>query len=44
MAKKKIVIGVISSDCHTVGNKIIHNKLEESGYYEIGRASCRERV
>ena len=32
MAKKKIVIGVIGSDCHTVGNKIIHNKLEESGF------------
>ncbi len=32
MAKKKIVIGVIGSDCHTVGNKIIHSKLEENGF------------
>jgi len=32
MTKKKVVIGVIGSDCHTVGNKIIHNKLEESGF------------
>ena len=30
MTKKKVVIGVIGSDCHTVGNKIIHNKLEQN--------------
>lgn len=33
--KKKIVIGVIGSDCHTVGNKIIHHKLEENGFEVI---------
>lgn len=32
MKNKKVVIGVIGSDCHTVGNKIIHNKLQESGF------------
>lgn len=35
MEKKKIVIGVIGSDCHTKGNKIIHHKLEESGFEVI---------
>lgn len=32
MVKKKIVIGVIGLDCYIVGNKIIYNKLEESGF------------
>lgn len=32
MKNKKVVIGVIGSDCHTVGNKIIHNKLQENGF------------
>ena len=32
MTKRKVVIGVIGSDCHTVGNKIIHSKLEENGF------------
>lgn len=32
MKNKKVVIGVIGSDCHTVGNKIIHSKLQESGF------------
>lgn len=35
MKNKKVVIGVIGSDCHTVGNKIIHNKLEENGFEVI---------
>ena len=41
MTRKKIVIGVIGSDCHTVGNKIIHNcqgireKCNEYGLNDI---------
>lgn len=35
MVKNKVVIGVIGSDCHTVGNKIIHHKLEENGFEVI---------
>lgn len=29
---KKVVIGVIGSDCHAVGNKIIHHVLEANGF------------
>lgn len=29
---KKVVIGVIGSDCHAVGNKIIHHVLENNGF------------
>ncbi|MGL4687855.1 MAG: methylaspartate mutase subunit S [Fusobacteriaceae bacterium] len=29
---KKVVIGVIGSDCHAVGNKIINHVLETSGF------------
>lgn len=29
---KKVVIGVIGSDCHAVGNKIINHVLESSGF------------
>ncbi|MDO4691003.1 MAG: methylaspartate mutase subunit S [Fusobacterium sp.] len=32
MKNNKVVIGVIGSDCHAVGNKIIHHKLEENGF------------
>ncbi len=32
---KKIVIGVIGSDCHAVGNKIIHHVLESNGFEVI---------
>ncbi|WP_373897483.1 methylaspartate mutase subunit S [Haloimpatiens sp. FM7315] len=32
MEKKTIVIGVIGSDCHAVGNKIIDYALTESGF------------
>ncbi|MGL4308453.1 methylaspartate mutase subunit S [Cetobacterium sp. SF1] len=32
---KKVVIGVIGSDCHAVGNKIIHHVLEENGFEVI---------
>lgn len=35
MQKKKVVIGVIGSDCHAVGNKIIHHVLEEKGFEVI---------
>lgn len=30
--RKKVVIGVIGSDCHAVGNKIIHHVLETEGF------------
>ncbi len=29
---KKVVIGVIGSDCHAVGNKIINHVLETNGF------------
>lgn len=29
---KKVVIGVIGSDCHAVGNKIINHVLENNGF------------
>lgn len=29
---KKVVIGVIGSDCHAVGNKIINHVLESNGF------------
>lgn len=32
---KKVVIGVIGTDCHIEGNKIIHKKLEENGFEVI---------
>lgn len=32
---KKVVIGVIGTDCHTVGNKLIHNKLKLNGFEVI---------
>ena len=32
---KKVVIGVIGSDCHAVGNKIIHHVLESNGFEVI---------
>ncbi|MGL4672384.1 MAG: methylaspartate mutase subunit S [Cetobacterium sp.] len=32
---KKVVIGVIGSDCHAVGNKIIHHVLETNGFEVI---------
>lgn len=35
MKKKKVVIGVFGSDCHEVGNKIIKNVLELSGFEVI---------
>ena len=35
MQKKKVVIGVIGSDCHAVGNKIIHHVLEQEGFEVI---------
>ncbi len=38
MSKKTIVLGVIGSDCHAVGNKILDYSLSEAGY-EIVLAS-----
>lgn len=35
MEKKTVVIGVIGSDCHAVGNKIIDYALTESGFNVI---------
>ncbi len=32
MSKKTIVLGVIGSDCHAVGNKILDYSLSEAGY------------
>lgn len=32
---KKVVIGVIGSDCHAVGNKIINHVLENNGFEVI---------
>ena len=44
MTKKKIVIGVIGSDCHTVGNKIIHSKLEENGFDVINIGALSPQI
>ena len=35
MEKKTVVIGVIGSDCHAVGNKIIEFSLTEAGFNVI---------
>lgn len=32
MEKKKIVLGVIGSDCHAVGNKILDYSLTDAGF------------
>ena len=32
MEKKKLVIGVIGSDVHAVGNKILHHAFTEAGF------------
>lgn len=32
---KKIVIGVVGSDCHAAGNKLIHSMLEDAGFQVI---------
>ncbi|WP_035292450.1 methylaspartate mutase subunit S [Clostridium sp. KNHs214] len=44
MEKKTVVIGVIGSDCHAVGNKIIDYALTESGFnvVNIGVLSPQE--
>lgn len=44
MAKAKIVLGVIGSDCHAVGNTIINHALEEADYdvTNIGVMSAQE--
>ncbi len=41
---KKVVIGVIGSDCHAVGNKIINHVLENQGFevVNIGVLSPQE--
>ena len=44
MSKKTIVLGVIGSDCHAVGNKILDYSLSEAGYdvVNIGVLSPQE--
>lgn len=44
MDKKTIVLGVIGSDCHAVGNKILDHSLTEAGYnvVNIGVLSPQE--
>lgn len=44
MEKKTIVIGVIGSDCHAVGNKILELVLDEAGFniVNIGVLSSQE--
>lgn len=44
MKNKKVVIGVIGSDCHTVGNKIIHHKLEENGFEVINIGALSPQI
>lgn len=41
---KKVVIGVIGSDCHAVGNKIIDHVLDKQGFdvVNIGVLSPQE--
>ena len=42
--KKTVVLGVIGSDCHAVGNKILDHALSEAGYnvVNIGVMSPQE--
>lgn len=44
MDKKTVVIGVIGSDVHAVGNKIIHYALEQAGFnvVNVGVLSSQE--
>lgn len=44
MEKKKLVLGVIGSDCHAVGNKILDYALSEAGFdvINIGVLSPQE--
>ncbi|SFB20252.1 methylaspartate mutase subunit S [Clostridium frigidicarnis] len=44
MEKKKLVLGVIGSDCHAVGNKILDYALSEAGFdvVNIGVLSPQE--
>ncbi len=35
MSKKTIVLGVIGSDCHAVGNKILDYSLSAAGYHVV---------
>ncbi|WFA09461.1 methylaspartate mutase subunit S [Tissierella sp. Yu-01] len=44
MEKKKIVLGVIGSDCHAVGNKILDYSLSDAGFdvVNIGVLSPQE--
>lgn len=44
MKNKKVVIGVIGSDCHTVGNKIIHHKLEENGFEVVNIGALSPQI
>lgn len=44
MEKKKLVLGVIGSDCHAVGNKILDYSLSDAGFevVNIGVLSPQE--
>ncbi len=42
--KKKVVIGVIGTDCHTVGNKLIHSKLEEKNFEVINIGALSPQI
>ncbi len=44
MEKKKVVLGVIGSDCHAVGNKILDYSLSDAGFdvVNIGVLSPQE--
>lgn len=44
MEKKKVVLGVIGSDCHAVGNKILDYTLSDAGFevVNIGVLSPQE--
>lgn len=44
MEKKKVVLGVIGSDCHAVGNKILDYALSDAGFevVNIGVLSPQE--
>ncbi len=44
MEKKKVVLGVIGSDCHAVGNKILDYSLTDAGFdvVNIGVLSPQE--
>ncbi len=42
--KKKVVTGVIGTDCHTIGNKLVHTKLEENGFEVINIGALSPQI